>query len=260
MMISNPKKIKKVKIGQKKVVIVFDDEDKLEINPNVYTEYNFFPGKLLTKKDISEIKKRNDLEQYISYATNLASTRTYSKAKIKEKLLKKGANEAQIEEVINLLIKYQLLDEKALIKEILEYGDYKHFGFNRIKEEMFKKGISSFYVDKLVYDEARDLKHAKQLIKPYEKKYSKYNYAMMKKHIYDALLRQGYTYDVANIALEDVSPIDNKKEKELLKQDYQKAKAKYKDKYGPYETKDKINQYLMQKGYRYNDIKDLKEN
>lgn len=258
-MISNPKKIKRVKIGQKKVVIIFDDEDKLEINPDVYTEYNFFPGKILSKKDITEIKKRNDLEQYISYATNLVSTRNYSKAKIKEKLVKKGANETQIEEVINLLIKYQLLDEKALIKEILEYSDYRHFGFNRIKEEIYKKGISSFYVDKLVYDESRDLKHARQLIKPYEKKYSKYNYAMMKKHIYEALLRQGFTYEVANLALEEVSPIDLKKEKQLLKADYEKAKNKYKDKCGPYELIDKINQYLIQKGYRYSDIKQLKE-
>lgn len=259
MMISNAKKIKRVKIGQKKVVIIFDDLDKLEIHPNVYTEYNLFPNKILSKKDISEIKKRNELEVYISYAMKLCSSRSYSKAKIKEKLVKKGANEAQIEAVIDLLVKYQLIDEKALIKEILEYSDYKHFGFNRIKEEMYKKGISSFYIDKLVYDEARDISHAKCLIKPLEKKYSKYNYSLMKKHIYDSLLRSGYTYDVASTTLEDVSPIDIKKEKELLKIDYSKAKNRYKDKYGPYEYKEKINQYLIQKGYRYVDIKELKE-
>ena len=62
-MISNPKKIKRIKIGQKKVIIIFNDEDKLEINPNVYTEFNFFVGKLLSKKDITEIKKRNEIEQ-----------------------------------------------------------------------------------------------------------------------------------------------------------------------------------------------------
>ncbi len=258
-MISNPKKIKRIKIGQKKVIIIFDDEDKLEINPNVYTEFNFFVGKLLSKKDIAEIKKRNEIEQYISYAINLTSSRSYSKAKIKEKLIKKGANEAQCDEVIEILIKYQLLDEKALIKEILEYADYKLYGFNRIKEEMYKKGISSFYIDKLVYDEVRDIKCAKKLIKPYEKKYSKYNYAMMKKHIYEALIRQGYSFDVASIALEEVSPIDERKEIELLKLDYLKAKNKYKDKYAQYELKDKIAQYLIQKGYRYSDIKNLKE-
>ena len=37
------------------------------------------------------------------------------------------------------------------------------------------------------------------------------------------------------------------------------ADNKYKDKYGPYECKDKITEYLIQKGYRYTDIKNIKE-
>ena len=56
-----------------------------------------------------------------------------------------------------------------------------------------------------------------------------------------------------------MSPIDEKHERECLKLDYQKAKNKYKDKYGPYECKDKITEYLIQKGYRYTDIKNIKE-
>ena len=258
-MLSNSKKILRVKIGEKKVVILFDDGDKLEISPNVYTEYNFFAGKQLSKKDINSIKNRNDLDKYISYAVNLASKKNYSKHQLKEKLTKKGASEAQIEQVIEMLIKYQLLDEKLLIKEFLEYADYKHFGYNKIKEELFKKGISSIYIEKIKYDEARELKHSKILLKDYERKYSKYNYALKKKHIYEALIRQGYSYDIASSTLEYMSPIDEKHERECLKLDYQKAKNKYKDKYGPYECKDKITEYLIQKGYRYTDIKNIKE-
>jgi SOS response regulatory protein OraA/RecX len=82
---------------------------------------------------------------------------------------------------------------------------------------------------------------------------------MMKKHIYDSLIRQGYSFDIASRVIEKVSPIDEKKEKELLKIDYQKAKNKYKDKYGQYETIEKIKQYLISKGYRYKDINELKE-
>lgn len=253
------KKISRVKIGEKKVVLIFDNGDKLEITPNVYTEYNFFPGKSLSKKEIDEIKSRNDIDKYISYATNLVSSRVYSKNKMKEKLAKKGANETQIEQVIDVLIKYQLLDDKEVIKDFLEYADYRHFGYNRIKEDLYKKGITSNNIEKIKYDEDREYKHASILMKQYEKKYSKYNYSMMKKHIYDSLIRQGYNFDIANRAIEKVSPIDEKKEKELLKIDYQKAKNKYKDKYGQYETIEKIKQYLISKGYRYKDINELKE-
>ena len=258
-MLSSLKKIIKIKIGQKKVALIFDDGDKLEISPNTYTEYNFYVGKSLTKKDIKGISFNNDIDKYMGYITKLVAQKSYSKHEIKEKLAKKGANEAQIELIIDKLIKYQLIDETSLIKEYLDYADYKHYGYNRIKEDLYKKGISSIYIERIKYDETRDLKQARSLIKGYEKKYSKYNYSSMKAHIYQALLRMGYSYDVSNKALEDVSPIDVKKEQELLKEDYKKAKAKYEKKYGPYETKDKITQYLISKGYRYEDIKSLKE-
>lgn len=253
------KKISRVKIGKKKVVIVFDDNINLEITPNVYTEFNLFAGKSLSKKEIDEIKKRNDIDKYYSYAIKLCSERAYTKKKIKDKLIKKGANETQIDDVIDLLIKYQLIDDSLVIKDFLEYADYKHFGFNRIKEELFNKGISSYQIDKLVYDEKRENKHAKELIKPFEKKYAKYNYAQLKKHCYDALIRQGFNYEVANNALEYLSPIDEKHEKEILKEDYQKAKKKFQNKVEKYELDSKITEYLLQKGYRYADIQKIKE-
>ena len=253
------KQILRVKKGEKKVVIVFDNGDKLEISPNVYTDFILFPGKALSKKDIDEIKNRNEIDKYLSYATKLLSQHSYTKHKIKEKLLKKGANETQCEQVVEILIKYQLLDDKAIVSEFLEYADYRHFGYNRIKEELFKKGISSIYIDKIKYDEERELKHASILTNEYEKKYAKYNYAKMKEHIYQALLRMGYSFDVASISLDKVSPIDEKKEITLLKVDYKKAKEKYSKQYTGYELKEKITNSLLSKGYRYKDIQLLKE-
>ena len=253
------KTIKKLKIGEKKVVIVFSNDEKLEIAPDVYTDFHLFKGKEITNKEINEIKKRNDLDSYLKYAFKLTSSKNYSKHQIKEKLLKKGANEDQIEDIIDKLIKYNLIDDKELVKEILEYSDYKHYGFNRIKEEMFKKGISSIYVDKLVYDDAREYKHAMSLLKDYEKKYSKYNYASMKQHIYQAFLRQGYNFDIASRCLEKISPMDEKKEKELLKEDYEKLLKKYQNKLPKGELKEKIISSLISKGYSYKYIQSIKE-
>lgn len=253
------KTISKLKIGEKKVVIIFDNGDTLEIAPNVYTEFKLFKGKALTKKEIDEIKGRNDIEKYLSYILKLASQRSYSKHQIKEKLEKKGASEKQIEEIIEILIKYQLLDDRAVIKEVLEYADYKHYGYNRIKEELFKKGISSIYIDKIQYDEVRETKHAKELLKGFERKYSKYNYSMMKKHIYDGYLRMGYSFDIASKMLDYVSPLDEKKEILLLKEDYRKFKNKYEKKLSGNSLKEKIIESLLMKGYRYKDITTLKE-
>ena len=75
---------------------------------------------------------------------------------------------------------------------------------------------------------------------------------MLKKHIYDGYLRIGYSFDVASKMLDLVSPIDEKKEKELLKEEY--IKLKNKDL-----TKDKIVEKLLAKGFRYKDIVNIKE-
>lgn len=254
------KSIKKLKIGEKKVVIVFDNDDKFEIAPDVYTDFHLFKGKVLTNKEITEIKKRNDLDKYLKYAFKITSERNYSKHQMKEKLLKKGASDSQIEDIIDILIKYQLIDDKELLKEVLEHSDYKHYGYNRIKEELYKKGISSIYIDKLVYDETREYSQAMMLLKDYEKKYSKYNYASMKGHIYQAYLRQGYSYDIASRCLEKLSPMDEKKEKALLKEDYSKLLKKYQDKLPKGELKEKIISSLLSKGYSYKYIEQIKEN
>ena len=253
------KVISKIKIGEKKVVIVFDNGDKLEIHSNVFTDFNLFKGKALTKKDIDEIKRRNELETYLGYITKLLSSKSYSKHQIKQKLSKKGASETQIEDILEILTKYHLIDDKLIIEEVLEYADYRHYGFNKIKDELFKKGISSIYIDKLVYDEARELKNAKALLKDYERKYDKYNYQTKKKHIYDAYLRQGYSFDIINNVIVDMSPIDEKKEKELIKVDYQKLVKKYKDKLSGNSLKEKVKEALLARGYRYKDIVSIKE-
>ncbi len=253
------KTIKKLKIGEKKVVIVFSNDEKLEIAPDVYTDFHLFKGKEITNKEINEIKRRNDLDKYLKYAFKLTSERNYSKHQIKEKLLKKGASEDQIEDIIDTLVKYNLIDDKELLKEVLEYADYKHYGYNRIKDELFKKGISSKYIDELVYDESREYKQAMLLLKDYEKKYAKYNYASLKEHIYQAYLRQGYNTDIASKCLEKISPMDVKKEKELIKEDYQKLLKKYQNKLPKGELKDKIINSLLNKGYSYKYILEIKE-
>lgn len=251
------KEIKKVKIGQKKVVIIFNDDDKLEISPNTYTEYNLFPKKQLSKSQIKEIKAGNEIEQYNSYALKLLSAKAYSENALRDKLVKKGANEDQIEAVIKLLIKYQLLDDSNVIKEYLEYADYKHYGYNRIKEDLIKKGIPLYKIEKIKYDDARESRLAVELIPLLEKKYSKYNYFQLKKHCYDNLLRYGYSHDIIENTLIKLKPLNEKHEKELLKIDYQKALKKYSQQYKGYELNEKVKNNLIQKGYRYIDIKEI---
>ena len=113
----NGKIIKQVKIGKKKVVIVFDDASKLEISPNTFTEYNLYPKKPLSDKTIKEIKKRDSFDKYYQYALNTVSLKDISEKALREKLVKKGAKQSDINEIIKSLRRYNLINEEDIVKD-----------------------------------------------------------------------------------------------------------------------------------------------
>ena len=92
-----------------------------------------------------------------------------------------------------------------------------------------------------------------------DKKYSRYAYEIKKKHIYSALISQGYDMDIARQVIGDTKKDQPKKEKEKLVNDYQKIKRRYMNKYEGYELKKKIYAALANKGYKSSEIKTVLE-
>ena len=169
------KRIEKVKIGQKKVLIKFDDESTLEILPNTFTEFKLFRGKILSHKDIREIKQRNNVEIYYDKILKLLSRGSYTEKRIIDKLQKLGASEKEIELVLKELRKYSLLDDKQVIEEYLEYAEARNYGYNRIIQDLYNKGVKKSEIDKITYNEVNELKRAKKCLNKLEKKYEKLN-------------------------------------------------------------------------------------
>ena len=254
----NGKIIKRLKIGKKKVVIIFDDEDKLEISPNTYVEFNLYPKKVLTDKDIKDIKKRDSLDKAFQDALKIASKGNISEKVLREKLLKKEIKEKNIDEIIKMLQKYRLLDENAIIEDYLTYASYKNYGKHRIIDELYKKGVKKEYIDSIKFKYSDEFKKALTLLKKVEKKYDSYSFEAKKVHIYELLMRYGFESDVISEAMNEIEEYDSKNELSNLKRDYQKALIKYKNKYKGHELTDSVIKYLLSKGYRYVDIKKIK--
>ena len=77
----------------------------------------------------------------------------------------------------------------------------------------------------------------------------------MKSHIYNSLLSQGFEYDVAKEALNNVKAPKIKEERVKIKNDFIKIKNRYQKKYDGYELKQKIYAALAAKGYKHTEIK-----
>lgn len=252
------KKLQSVNVGKSKVVLRFYDGSKLDISGNTYSEFKLYPNKEISDKELKKIKERNELDKFYQYAFTSASKSEQSEKQIRDKLTKKGAKKKQIDFIINELNKYSLISEESVINNYLDYASYKLYGENRIKEDLINKGISLDKVNSLEFSYSDEIKKAKELLIKLEKKYSKQAYSTKKKHIYDALIRYGYSFDIASKIVEEVKPNSPKEELEILKKEHKKAKERYSHKYKSKELETKVINYLLGKGYRYNDILKLK--
>ena len=251
------KKILAIHLGEKKVILRFEDE-KLSIRPNTYTELRLFPGKVLNDADFKEIKYLDELDDHLNYAKKLLVKAPKSEADIKARLEKRGANKKQIKAVIDNLKQYHLLDDGSYLNELLELYEYKNYGKNKIIESLKKKGISYDTINSLEFSEKKEYRKAENLLPSLEKKFYKYNYASKKEHAYAFLLRYGFDMDVARVTVDKLKPGDYEYELSVLERDYKATYMRYMRKYRKEEIHEKITSHLLSKGYRYNDIKKVR--
>lgn len=256
---SNGNVIKRIKIGKKKVSIIFEDESKLDISLNTYTDFNLYPKKVIDDKLLKEIKKRDSFDEAYNYALGIVSKKEISETALIKKLEAKKISKSNIKEIISLLKKHKLIDEKSLIEEYMVYASYHLYGKNRIIDELYKKGVNKEYINEIVFKEKDELDKAIKLVGKIESKYDKLSYEEKKNHIYEALLRYGYDYDIASKALDSIKSFNKKSEINNLKIEYEKSIRKYKGSGDSKEVEDKVIKYLLRKGYHYEDIKIIKE-
>ena len=252
--------IKSIKVYQDHVTLFFaHKKEKLKISKEAFLSSYLYEGKSISRKDINKLKDITALSTLLNYALSLISKRHYSEYKMREKLKNKDNNYQAINEVINKLKESDLLDDKALMEDLIIWDDERGFGKNKTIKHLKEQGIPDKYIEKAVFRPSNELKKAKGLIPKLDKKYAKYGYENKKQHIYQALLAQGYDYDIAKEAISLVKRDKPNIEKEKLINDFKKIKKRYINKYEGYELKQKIYAALASKGYKHSEIKQVLE-
>ena len=206
-------------------------------------------------KNLKQTKdnKIDEVDKLFNIAIKRIIVRDYSPAKLKQYLLKKSKNKKAVDEVINKLKRYQLLNEDEFIERIIEYCDVKHYGYNRIIKMLNDRQVSKDKIAKLNKDEPREAKEAIEQAKRLVKRYKKKNTVNLKRSVYSALIRYGFDENIASLESSKVfnSPVN---ELNMLKLEYSKLVSSYSRKVKGKELKDKITKSLLSKGYRFNDI------
>ena len=252
---STGKIIVKLKVNKKNVVISFSDKSKLTCVPEVMGNFYLYEGKTLDNKAIREIESFNASASLMKYALSLLKKNHYSEWKMREKMYtNKEANKKDVDNVIKVLKANDLINDKMLILDTIEYGNERNIGKNKIIADLANKGVFSENLTSISFPYSVEKKKALNNLNKLEKKYSKYSYEQKRQHIYRSLLSLGFDNDIAIDALNHLSKVNEKDELDKLKKDFEKTYFRYKHKYDGYELKNKVITSLKGKGYKTKDI------
>ena len=249
------KLIKSIKVYKDHVTLTFLKHETLKISKEAYLSSYLYEGKSISNKEIAKLKELTNLTTLLTYAMSLISKRHYSEKKMYEKLMKKENDKHATMSVISKLKENDLLDDKAYMEDLIAWDDERGFGKNKTIKHLKDQGIPDNLIAKAHFSPSNELKKAKHLVPKLERKYSRYAFNSKKKHVYQALLAQGFDYDVAKEASELVKGDSPRLEKEKLLNDYKKVLKRLENKYEGYQLKQKIYSALLIKGYKGKDIK-----
>ena len=251
--------IKSIKVYKDHVTLSFLKREKLQISKEAFLSSYLYEGKSLSKKEIDHLLEITALSKLLNCALSLISKRHYSERKMYEKLKAKEDNKKAILAVISKLKENDLLDDKAYMCDLIAWDEERYFGKNKIIKHLREQGIADEIISKARFSSSNELKKAKALLPKLDKKYSRYAYEIKKKHIYSALISQGYDIEIAREVVGDTKKDSSKKEREKLNNDYLKIKRRYENKYEGYELRKRIYAALANKGYRNNEIRTVLE-
>lgn len=248
------KTILKIKTTKKNLTISFTDRSKIKVALEVSANFYLYEGKTLSRKEINQIIEFSNTAELMKYALSLLKKGHYSEWKMREKLYAKEASKKDVDLIIKRLKEYDLINDKMLILDTIEYGNERNIGKNKIIQDLLNKGFFMENISKFNFPYSLEKKKALNNLPKLERKYDKYPFEQKKQHIYKALLSLGFDNDVALEALGHIKEPKTKEENNKLERDFDKTLLRYKNKYDGYELKSKTINYLRSRGYKLNDI------
>ena len=164
-------------------------------------------GKEITPPDLEKILKETEVGKLMERMYGLFNIRTRSEKEIKDyfrmlsfKRKVKGDEEISnmvVDNIIEKLKKKGMVDDLIFARSWMEARS-KKYGINRIKQELYKKGINREIIDEIVGGEGLENVElvAQKLLDKKIGRWKNLKPMEFKKKAYDFLLRRGFEYEL----------------------------------------------------------------
>lgn len=196
------------KRNSKRVSIYIDEDFAFGVDMEVAYTCDLKEGKEIDSKFVESVIKKEEQFRANNYALSLLSFRARSEKEIRDRMLQKGYESSVIEKTIRYLKEQRYVNDREFTEAFIkDKTELSHYGRNRIKTELFKKGISKELVDELIEENIQsdmEYKTVKELAESKIKSYQKDKKDAQYRKLSGYLLRKGYSYDVVSRVVREV--------------------------------------------------------
>ncbi len=247
--------IKKIKATEDYVLVFLEDE-KIMISLENYFKYGVKDLKGLDEKLYDTFKNEERLLKAYRGALRKLSRKDHTIKQIREFLHRSELEKDEIDSLISRLCEYGLIDDEKYCIGKIAYYQSSLYSAKQIRMKLLKDGISEELINRY-FNNDDEYEKALKLAMKYSKDKGKSSKAL-KQNILVKLTAGGFSYENARKAVDSLN-INNENELELLSREYAKALRKYEKKYEDYDLRNHIYAYLLNKGFRNEDIKEVME-
>jgi len=195
------------KKNRKRFNIFLDGTFAFGADEDLVVDHRLVIGKEINPPDLEKILKETEVGKLMERMYGLFNIRARSEKEIKDyfrmlsfKRKVKGDEEISnmvVDNIIEKLIKKSMVDDLIFARSWMEARS-KKYGINRIKQELYKKGINREIIDQLFGEEGLENVEgvAQKLLDKKIERWKNLKPMEFKKKAYDFLLRRGFEYEL----------------------------------------------------------------
>lgn len=135
------KRIEASKYVQERVLVYPEEGDPLRITRAELLQFGLHQGMDLPPELVVELEKSYKRSSLRAKGAQLASGRMLSKKELREKLVRKGAEEEEAQGIALWLEELGAVDERAYAGILVRHYAAAHYGKKRIVQELQRRGI-----------------------------------------------------------------------------------------------------------------------
>lgn len=186
-----------------KIHVSVDGEYAFTVDEVYFYSLNLKENADITAEELKEITLKAGERRAYNYAVSLLSRREHTVKEITEKLKRKGYGQFCEKVTDRLISEGYLSDERFAKLYVRELINLKGYGIRRIRDELYRKGISRYIAEDAMNEAEMPENRLKELV---EKKYMRYlNDEKGVQKTINALLRSGYSYGEIKDALREIA-------------------------------------------------------